>query len=131
MPAGIIVAEYPTGNVIITNDQARRIWGMPDPAPKSVQEFSKYVGLHNDGRPYTWEEWPMARTFKTGESVIDEVVEVTRGDGSRGVISISSSPIRDRNGDMIAGVMSFNDVTDQPGLARSPPRLAGEPPPCA
>jgi light-regulated signal transduction histidine kinase (bacteriophytochrome) len=45
--------------------------------------------------------------------VIDEDLDFLRGDGTRGTLRASSAPILDRQGQVIAGVVTFYDITEQ------------------
>ena len=113
MPQGVVVAEAPSGRLVLGNEQVARIWRHPFLPAQDVQEYRQYQGYHLDGRPYQPQEWPVARSIRTGERVTDEVVKILRGDGTWGFISVSSAPIRDPDGRIIAGVITFSDITDR------------------
>jgi signal transduction histidine kinase len=51
------------------------------------------------------------RSLLTGEEVTNERAEIVQPDGERLVIEVSSAPIRDRSGQVIAAVSVFYDVT--------------------
>ncbi|MBX6343063.1 MAG: PAS domain-containing protein, partial [Thermomicrobiaceae bacterium] len=102
MPAGVIIAEAPSGRLILGNDQVRRIWRQPFYPSDSIPDYDAYRGFHPDGRPYRPEEWPLARSIATGEVVTDEEIEILRGDGTRGTILVSSAPIYGRDGRVMA-----------------------------
>jgi signal transduction histidine kinase len=78
-----------------------------------VNDYIQYQGFHHDGRPYAAEEWPLARSILSGEIVYAEEIEYLRGDKSRGTIQVSSAPIRDQQGNIVAGVVIFTDITEQ------------------
>jgi PAS domain S-box-containing protein len=110
-PAGIVCAEAPTGRIVLANELAERIFGQPV-AAESFLEYSKFVRFHADGRPYEVDEWPLVRSIKDGEVVDGEEVHLQVG-GDRTVISASSAPVRDTDGHIVAGVVTFQDVTDR------------------
>jgi len=68
-------------------------------------------GSRPDGTRYGPDEWPLARTVRTGESVEDEEIRITRRDGSEAWISARSVPITDGRGNVVAGVEVFEDIT--------------------
>jgi PAS domain S-box-containing protein len=107
MPAGLVIAEAPTGKLVLGNEQVEQVRRQPFLASANIEEYEEYHGFHPDGRPYWPEEWPLARALQTGEVVTDEEVEIERGDGTRGTVLISSSPVRDRRGRIVAGVVTF------------------------
>jgi two-component system, chemotaxis family, CheB/CheR fusion protein len=112
MPAGVIIAEAYSGNIVFTNEQADLIW-QAAVEKSGGAHFSSYLGYHEDGRPYAPEELPMSRAIKRGEVVRNEEIRLKRGDDGWDCINTSSSPIRDRNGNIIAGVATFYDATEQ------------------
>ena len=115
MPAGVIIAEAPSGRLILANAEAERIWRLPFRPAGSVQEWETigYRALYPDGTRYRPEEWPLARAITDGTTVSGEELDIIRGDGSRGSIRVDAAPIRDRDGRIVAGVVSFIDITER------------------
>ena len=111
IPAGIIIAEAPSGKFILANKQVANIWHYPQTA--RADEFKKYKGFHPDGRPYKSYEWPLSRSIRTGETVKDEEIEILRGDGTKGWISVCSLPVTDNDGNIILGIVMDLDITDR------------------
>ncbi len=113
MPIGVILAEAPTGRLVLSNRRAEEIWRHPFiPSPETAA-YRAYQGFHADGRPYLPEEWPLARSLAKGEVVHGQEIDFLRGDDTWGVMSVSSAPIYDRNREIIAAVVSFTDVSDR------------------
>jgi PAS domain S-box-containing protein len=113
MPAGVIIAAAPSGRLILANQQVPQIFRHPLLEAEEIQQYSQYRVFHADGRAYLPEEYPLARSLQRGEVVIDEDLEFLRGDGTRGTLRASSAPIRDGQGQVIAGVVTFYDITEQ------------------
>ncbi|MDQ3997135.1 MAG: ATP-binding protein [Gemmatimonadota bacterium] len=114
LPVGVIIADAPSGKLVLGNDQLARIWWRSFSTPADVAEYAKRRGFHrDDGRPYTPEEWPLARAVAGGETVRGEEIDFLRGDGTRGTLSVAAAPIRDPDGRVIAGVAVFEDVTER------------------
>ncbi|MEX2584334.1 MAG: ATP-binding protein [Gemmatimonadota bacterium] len=112
MPSGVILAEAPSGRLLLGNQQVERIWRFPFLTSGTTGEYDRYPGFHPDGRQYRMEEWPIARSLK-GELVLDEEIQIRRGDDTRGTISVSSAPIEDGDGRVVAAVAIFDDVTER------------------
>ncbi|HEX7124540.1 MAG TPA: ATP-binding protein, partial [Thermodesulfobacteriota bacterium] len=108
MPAGVILADAPGGRIRFANRQVDVIWRRPFQASS---DFDDYRGFHPDGRPYAPDEWPLARAVASGEVVTGEEIRIQRGDGTFGVIRVSAAPVRDADGRIAAGVLTFDDVT--------------------
>jgi PAS domain S-box-containing protein len=116
LPAGVILAEASSGRLLLGNRQVATILGRPFIPSEQIEGYSDYQGFHLEGRPYAPHEWPMARSLLTGEVVQGEEIVFHRANGQRVVVMTSSAPIRDRAGQIVAGVVTFVDVT---GLRRA------------
>jgi PAS domain S-box-containing protein len=113
IPAGVVIAEAPSGRLILGNEQVAKIWGHPYIPVEGIEEYQAYQGLHPDDSPYQPQEWPMARAITRGEVVIGEEIAIVRGDGSRGTLLLGAAPIRDKSSHIIAGVAIFQDISTQ------------------
>ncbi|MGH8217503.1 MAG: chemotaxis protein CheB [Steroidobacteraceae bacterium] len=115
MPAAVLIADAPAGELLFANRLAASLFGQAFPVPLVGHgwqgAFAAMHALHRDSRPFQREEWPLARALATGETVLDEELEFTRGDGSRRTLAMSASPIRDAAGELVAAVAAFWDVT--------------------
>lgn len=116
MPAGVIIADAPTGRLVMSNDMVEEIWRQPALDADTIQEYARYTGFHLDGTPLVPDEWPLARALSTGEVVTGEEVLIERGDGTRGIIANSAAPIYDEAANIVAGVVVFQDVTERKEL---------------
>ncbi|PYX09635.1 MAG: hypothetical protein DMG85_09220 [Acidobacteria bacterium] len=124
MPCGVMIAEAPTGTLLLANKQVEEILRQPFPQAANIEEHG---ALHFNKQPFKPEEWPLARSLATGEVVTDEEVEYVRGDGTPVFLSVSSAPILDREGRIIAAVVTFFDLTHRKGteeVLRSTEKLA-------
>ena len=113
MVAGVIIAEAPSGKLILGNAQVDRILRHPFLPAAEIEGYREYKAFHPDGRPYQPQELPLARSIRTGEVVTDEEIDYLRGDNTRGVLSASSAPIRDASGGIVAAVVTFYDITER------------------
>ncbi|HSK81292.1 MAG TPA: PAS domain-containing protein, partial [Thermoanaerobaculia bacterium] len=110
MPAGVLIAEAPSGRVILINAQASRILKRTIPSLSEISDYAS-LGFYPDGRPYGPRDWPLARAILAGEDVSGEEIHIVAGDGSLVMTSVSAAPIRDARGRIVAGVAAFFDVT--------------------
>lgn len=111
LPAAVVMAAAPSGKIIFSNDQLERVWKHPVIPSENVDDYREYIGFHQDGRRYEGHDWPLARSVLYGETIAGEDTDVLLGDGTRGVIRISSAPIRDLKGHVIAGIVFSQNVT--------------------
>jgi PAS domain S-box-containing protein len=87
LPVAVVVAEAPSGRVILTNEHVSRVW------------------------PHAREDWPLARSLRHGETVHGELIDIVRDDGTPATVEVSSAPVRDDEGQIVAVVGVLADVT--------------------
>jgi len=113
MPEAVMIAEAPSGRIILDNKQLLQICRLPvdlDIDVAKAPSWSAY-GYHPDGRPYGIEEWPLFRALHRGEVIVDEEIRVRRGDETLGCISVRAAPIRDAGGAIQGAVVLAADIT--------------------
>jgi PAS domain S-box-containing protein len=113
MPAGVILAEAPSGRVILFNRQAVEIWRGQIRPPESIEGYGEWKCFHPGGAAYRSDEWPLARSLLAGELVQGEEAEIERADGTRSVVRFSSAPIRDARGRITSAVATVYDISEQ------------------
>jgi len=111
LPVGVIIAQAPSGEMLFCNTQAETLWGGPMPMLPSIADYSEYQGLDANGHPYAIQDWPMTRAIQQGETVTHEEIQLRCGDGSVRTMAVSAAPVRDRTGQIIAGILTFQDIT--------------------
>lgn len=109
IPGAIVIAEAPSGKVILVNDKLRE-YLMAEFEAEGIAQYGDYQGLHLDGRLLQSEEWPLARAIQHGETITNELITIVRKDASRLVLSVSASPVHDTEGNIVAGVASMYEV---------------------
>ena len=60
MPTGVIIAEAPSGRILLSNAQFDQMWGEPLRRASDFSEYREFRGFHPDGTPYKPEDWPLA-----------------------------------------------------------------------
>ena len=117
MPVGVMIAEAPQGRLLYCNEQSWQIFRFP-PQAESLTDYRQWKIYGRDGSVLPAQMCPLARSLK-GETLIREELEIGRGDGSRGFVSVNASPIRDAVGQIVSGVVSFNDITESRAAAKA------------
>ena len=118
MPGGTIIADAPSGRLLLANKEAERILGMTTAGP--ADGVSGHApGPADDGHPYRPGYWPLWRSLALGETVSAELIELVRPDGAHVVLEVNSAPIRDAGGTIVAGVVTFYDVSERERRARA------------
>lgn len=114
IPAGVFVAEAPTGRPLLSNRQAQEMLGpgiAPDAqADEPAQVYPAY--RYGTGELYPPAEMPLVRGMH-GEVTSIGDMEIHRPDGSRIILQVFGAPIRDASGQITASVAIFQDVTER------------------
>ena len=112
MPAAVVIAEAPSGRLVLGNGQVARIFGDATPGAPALSAYASQAGFHDDGRPVESHEWPLARAV-AGERVDGEEYRYPRPDEPEAWVRVSAGPVRDRDGQIVAGVAVAEDVTQR------------------
>jgi PAS domain S-box-containing protein len=112
MPAGVMIAEAPSGRTLLANERVRSILGHSPVATRGVPDFGAYRSFHPDGRPFEAEEYALTRAL-AGNVVVDEEIRYLRPDGTARILSASASPVYDSEGRIVAAVTAFWDISDR------------------
>ena len=116
MPAGVMIADAASGNLVLTNKQAKQIVGYDYEGSLPLAEYDEiapFQGFGSDGQPYNTEDYPLMRSLQTGETITNEEIELHRSDDRRILMNANSAPILDSEGRIVAAVVVFQDVTDR------------------
>ena len=117
-PVGISIAEAPSGRVLFLNDVARKLIGHGE-LGGDAGRYRLYGAEHSDGRPYAVEDYPTVRSLRHGEVIqAEEMIYRRGGVAGRGSaptrrLEVSSAPVRDEAGGIVAAVTVLQDVEEQ------------------
>ena len=108
IPLGLVLTNQ-SGVPIRANPEALRILGR-ESISNAFPDWPVTEGYHLDGRRVEPDEWPLARTLRSGEFVRAERFELATGKG-RTVVEISTSPILGSDGAASGVLAVLQDVT--------------------
>lgn len=124
-PAAIVVADR-EGRLVLSNRQVDVICRAPFPPAGRVDDYRVWPCFHPDLTPYAPHEHPMARSLERGEIVTDEEIDIVRGDGTCGAVSVFSAPILDEQQRVAGAVTIFVDISGRRQLEASRESLLDE-----
>ena len=113
MGDGVLVIDQ-TGRFVVFNEAARRLYGS---SPQQA-DATKWAASHGLCRPdmvtpFPAEEIPLSRAMQ-GESVDNVEMFISRQDAPPGVrVSATARPLKDREGQILGGVVVLRDITRQ------------------
>jgi PAS domain S-box-containing protein len=109
LPAGVLIAEAPSGRLIMGNARVRQILRHDILPFAEGDAFGGWSGVRADGTAIQPNQWPLARAI-AGERITGEEILLHRGDGTLCWIRVNAAPIRNAQGAIVAGVAVFHDV---------------------
>jgi signal transduction histidine kinase len=112
LPVGVMVTDQ-EGDVILTNAASKRIWG-DSPPVSGADRWAQSKGYwHDTGRRIAPTEWAAARALFSGDTSLNEFIDVDTYDGKRKTIQNSAAPIRNAAGETVGAVIVNEDVTER------------------
>ena len=124
MPSGVVIAEAPSGRLILGNPQVDQVLGRPYVASENIEGYSYYRGFWPDGTEVGPQEWPMARAITEGEITRGQEISMVDAEERARVVRFTAAPIRNREGEITAGISIFDDVTNSARAAAAQRFLA-------
>jgi PAS domain S-box-containing protein len=115
-PAGIAIADAPSGKLRYVNDMGLMIRGGTREKVINGIGIDQYVAswrlMDLDGRPLKPDEVPLARAILFGETCSREFI-IRKDDGDDRIVIGNATPIKDEGGRVVAGVVVFTDMTER------------------
>jgi PAS domain S-box-containing protein len=122
MPSGALLADG-EGRLLMANKQFERVFGGGMYDAEDIEGYGAYEGYFPDGSRVEPEQWPLARSLVTGEPS-ESQIELVRRDGVRITTRCRAGAIRDELGNIVAGLVIVDDVTEQVAVMRRLHELA-------
>jgi PAS domain S-box-containing protein len=123
-PGTAAILAAPDGRLVLRSARSADVLGQDDHAMRTAEELAAYGGLHEDGRPYAPDDYPIVRALKTGAVIRAERLRYVRPDRSEVELEVYAGPVRDEAGAIVASVGMAFDVTER--LAAERRLLASE-----
>src|SRR5262247_4136365 len=113
IPAGVLLAEAPSGRIVMGNPQVERILGHRVILSPDIESYRDWLLAYDvNGRRVESRESVLARTLQ-GEVVTGQEILYHRGDGIKAWISLSGAPISDAGGAVVGGVVLITDLGEE------------------
>lgn len=113
MPAGVMLADVPSGRIVMSNARAQELWGPTLGRTAQVSDYASWGGRDALGRALAPEDWPLARSVLHGETVTAQDVLLDRPGQCPVIVRMSSAPVLDTQGRRLGAVATVDDVTKE------------------
>lgn len=116
MPEGVIIADAASEALILANERTNQIFQYSFELNLELEEYDRRVpfhAYHPNGQAYAPDEYPLARSLRTGEIVSHEEMEIRYVDGHRIFIDANSSPIFDSQGQVTSAIVMIQEITER------------------
>ena len=115
LPIPVIIADAPDVSISRYNKAAFDLLAIPTEHLEDIElgehrEF--WPTFYPDGSPYDVLDLPLTRAIRKGEISKDLEIILRKTDGDHW-ISASAAPLRDENGNIMAGIVVFPEITDR------------------
>ena len=118
-PAGMLVADAPDGEIRMANSVALGIRGptlVPLTGIRLDEHAANWRMYAADGSELSPESLPLARAILHGETISDVEVLIRRDTGEERRVLMHAAPVRNTDGQVVAGVVVFPDISDRKQL---------------
>jgi PAS domain S-box-containing protein len=123
-PGTAAILAAPDGRLLLRSARSGDVLGHSAHALRSAEEMAAYGAVHDDGRPFAADDYPIVRALKTGAVIRAERLRYIRPDARAIDLEVYAGPVRDSTGGIVASVGMAFDVTER--LAAERRLLASE-----
>ncbi len=111
---GVFMVEAPSGKPILANTRAMELLGrgIMNGAEKDTLAETYQAYRFGTRELYPPDQMPVVRALHGESRSIDDML-VVHPDGTEVLLEVFGSPIRDNQGQIIAGLVSFSDITER------------------
>jgi PAS domain S-box-containing protein len=114
VPFGIVIAEAPDGNVVMSNPRADSILRNVGAPPTMIDDYCREPDCYAPGDSPNYEsEYPLASAIMNGKTVGPKEYLRRRSDGTSAWISLTAVPVLGDDGKVSGGVVAIQDIDEE------------------
>nr|WP_306268114.1 HWE histidine kinase domain-containing protein [Pararhizobium sp. IMCC3301] len=126
MPIGVVIAQSPTGRILMGNERAVEMVRHPILESNDVDSYGEWISHHEDGTRVESHEYPLSQIIRDGKDYSALDVHYQRGDGSTFWMRIVGRPVLDDEGKRIGAAVALLDIDNERHLLSQQEILIGE-----
>ncbi|MCK5075220.1 MAG: PAS domain S-box protein, partial [Calditrichia bacterium] len=127
---GVQIADSEKAQIILANNEAGKILGQSVNNMYKIsvdnQEYITWKHYTVDGKIIDNLNLPLTRTILKGETTQNLETLVKREDGTERWVLSNAAPVKNYNGEIIAGIAVFSDITEKKELEKEREKLIGD-----
>jgi len=116
LPEGVLIVDAPDAKIRLASRDAHQMMGVAREEFEGIggeEHFRYYQAFHPNGAPAELGQLPLARALVSGEVIRNEEWLLQVSGGRRIPIVCHAGPIRDQQGTITGGVISWQDITER------------------
>jgi len=113
MPVGIIMADYPSGRIVMGNKRAEELVRHPIYESEGVGSYGEWISFHADGRRVESHEYPLEIVVRDGVDYAELDVNYQRGDGTMFWMRIICRPVMSSDGQIEGAAIALVDIDNE------------------
>lgn len=117
LPQAVLILDYPSGEVLVANQAAERLWGLP--LRGSHVRAGELPVLNAEGIGVEAQEHPLLRPLRTRRESLGEPLTVVQPDGSQVEVLGNHTPIFDGRGAIVGAASVLQNRADFKPLDRA------------
>jgi PAS domain S-box-containing protein len=112
LPVGVMMVEAPSGKPLVVNEEARKLLGRGILSHASRENLGSVYEAFKEGShdPYPETEMPLVRGLNGESAHVDDMI-ILRPDGTKTLLEVFGSPLRNPQGQVWASLVHFTDIT--------------------
>ena len=111
-PEAIVITDR-DARIIFANKIAEKLYNRPIPLGKEYQSHSSFCIRSTDGSEIKPEDLPLTRSALYGDVFKGEELSIQWPDGQNRNIIVNTSPIKNKDNEIVGAVGLFQDITDR------------------
>ncbi|MGB5865290.1 MAG: HWE histidine kinase domain-containing protein [Sulfitobacter sp.] len=113
MPIGIILAEAPSGKIVMGNKRAEEMVRHKIFNSSDVDSYGEWISFHEDGRQVESHEYPLSKVIRDGEDYSELDVRYQRGDGTHFWMRLVCRPVFSADGSRRGATVAMIDIDQE------------------
>jgi two-component system phosphate regulon sensor histidine kinase PhoR len=110
-PVGIVVMNA-REQITLANPAAEALLGEAMAPSRPARDYRVVARMfHPNGAPYAYDDLPIVRALRTGETIVGDEVVIHHANGWEEHLLVNAAPVRDPSGKIVGSVAVFFDVT--------------------